>query len=306
MITVLLAAYNGEAYIRQQLDSILDQTYKELTIVISDDHSSDRTPEILKEYEQTYPDRITCMLNETASGSPQNNFFRLLRQARGEYVMLCDQDDLWLPDKAEVTLKEMKRLEKQWGRDVPLLVHGDLSVTDQDGRIRHKSMARYQKIAVLDNRFSHYLVENNITGNTVMINQGFYPYLTYIPQTCMMHDWWLGLLASCFGKISYIDRPLLLYRQHESNQVGSKGGMRQYAERLTHKHQVREQYRKLFLQAELFLDRFGTDMTGEQRETLEQFIKLQEMDRIKKIYTIWKYKFYKSTLIRTFGQMLSI
>lgn len=306
MVTVLLAAYNGEAYIRQQLDSILNQTYKELAIVISDDLSTDYTPGILKEYEQKHPDRVRCLRNEKASGSPQNNFFRLLREVSDEYVMLCDQDDIWLPDKTEVTLKEMKRLEKQWGKEVPLLVHGDLSVTDQSGNIRHKSMVQYQKIAVKDNRFSHYLVENNITGNTVMINQGFSPYLSYIPETCMMHDWWLGLVASCFGKISYIDRPLLLYRQHESNQVGSKSGIRQYAERLTHKDRVRQQYRNMFLQAELFLDRYGTEMAREQRVTLEQFINLQSMNRMQKIHTIWKYKFYKSTLIRTFGQMLSI
>lgn len=306
MVTVLLAAYNGEAYIRQQLDSILNQTYKKLTIVISDDLSSDKTPDILKEYEERHPDRIKCLRNEKASGSPQNNFFRLLHEVSDEYVMLCDQDDIWLPDKVEVTLKEMKRLEKRWGRSLPLLVHGDLSVTDQDGNIRHSSMARYQKIAVADNRFSHYLVENNITGNTVMVNQGFQRFLTYIPETCMMHDWWLGLLASCFGEISYIDRPLLLYRQHESNQVGSKSGIRQYAERLAHKEQAGKQYRKMFRQAELFLDRYGNDMTKERRETLEQFIKLQKYNRIKKIHTIWKYKFYKSTLIRTFGQMLSI
>jgi glycosyltransferase involved in cell wall biosynthesis len=306
MVTVLLATYNGEAYIRQQLDSILNQTHKELAIVISDDLSSDKTPAILKEYEDKYPDRVKCLMNEKASGSPQNNFFRLLCEVQDEYVMLCDQDDIWLPDKVEITLKEMRRLERRWGEAVPLLVHGDLSVTDQEGNVRHKSMVQYQKIAVTDNRFSHYLVENNITGNTVMLNQGFDPFLTYIPEICMMHDWWLGLLASCFGKISYIDRPLLLYRQHESNQVGSKSGIRQYAERLTHKEQVRKQYRKMFQQAELFLGRYGNDMTGEQKETLEQFIKLQKMNRIRKIRTIWKYKFYKSTLIRTFGQMLSI
>lgn len=306
MVTILLATYNGEAYLRQQLDSLLNQTCKELSILISDDLSTDRTSEIIKEYEKKHPDRIKSLKNIKPSGSPQSNFFRLLSSVDDDYIMLCDQDDIWLPHKVEVTLKEMKDMESQWGKERPLLIHGDLSVTDEKGAILHKSMARFQKIAVHDNRFTHYLVENNITGNTVMINRGFLPYFTYIPKQCMMHDWWLGLLASCFGKISYIDRPLVLYRQHGSNQVGSRGQMEQYVSRFTQKQRVKEQYRKMFLQARAFLKQYGEEMDREKREALEQFITLPDRSRLQKVRIIWKYKFYKSTIIRTLGQMLSI
>ncbi|WP_313344487.1 glycosyltransferase family 2 protein [Lacrimispora sp.] len=306
MVTILLATYNGETYLRQQLDSLLNQTHKELFILISDDLSSDRTPGIIKGYEKKYPNQIKSLKNIKASGSPQNNFFRLLSSADDDYIMLCDQDDIWLPHKVEVTLKEMKQMELKWGNDLPLLVHGDLSVTDEEGTIRQKSMARFQNIAVHDNRFTHYLVENNITGNTVMINRSFLSYLTYIPKQCMMHDWWLGLLASCFGKISYIDQPLLLYRQHGSNQVGSRGQMEQYVSRLTQKERVKEEYRKMFLQARAFLKQYGQEMDSEKREALEQFVTLPDKSRLEKVSIIWKYKFYKSTIIRTFGQMLSI
>jgi glycosyltransferase involved in cell wall biosynthesis len=306
MVTILLATYNGEAYIRQQLDSLLNQTHKELGILISDDQSTDRTPEIINEYKKKYPKQIQSLIHIKPSGSPQNNFFRLLSAADDDYIMLCDQDDIWLPDKVEVTLKEMKRLESQWGKDLPLLVHGDLSVTDEEGTIRHPSMAKFQKIAVYDNRFTHYLVENNITGNTIMINRSFLPFFSYLPKQCMMHDWWLGLLASCFGKISYIDRPLLLYRQHGSNQVGSKGGLEQYVTRLTQKERSKEQYRNMFLQARSFLKQYGKDMDEEKKEALEQFVQLPNRSRLNKMRIILKYKFYKSTVIRTFGQMLSI
>lgn len=271
MVSVLLASYNGEKYIREQLDSILGQTFSDLSIVISDDLSTDGTPSIIREYEEQYPGRVRCLKNRERSGSAQNNFFRLLTSVSDEYVMLCDQDDVWLPDKAEVTLREMKRLEAAWGAEVPLLVHGDLSVTDKTGNILHNSMAEYQKIAVHDNRFSHYLVENNITGNTVMINRAFLRFFAEIPKECVMHDWWLGLLASCFGRISYIDRPLVLYRQHGENQMGSKSGKEQYAERILNQDRIRENYRKMFVQAQMFLKLYGNEMSREQREVLEHF-----------------------------------
>lgn len=306
MVSVLLASYNGEKYIREQLDSILNQTFSDLSIVISDDLSTDGTPAMIREYEERYPERVRSLRNSESSGSAQNNFFRLLKLVTDEYIMLCDQDDIWLPDKVEVTLREMKKLEAEWGEAVPLLVHGDLSVTDKEGGILHKSMAEYQKIAVHDNRFSHYLVENNITGNTVMINKAFLGFLDDVPKECVMHDWWLGLLASCFGRISYIDRPLVLYRQHGDNQMGSRNGKEQYAERIRNQDAVRENYRKMFVQAQIFLKLYGNEMSRDQREVLEHFIKLPEKNRAEKIYTIWKYKLMKSTLIRTLGQMFSI
>ncbi|WP_367566818.1 glycosyltransferase family 2 protein [Lacrimispora sp.] len=306
MVSVLLASYNGEKYIREQMDSILNQTFPDLKVVVSDDLSTDRTPDIIRKYEEQYPDRVKSLKNEESSGSAQNNFFRLLSAVSDEYIMLCDQDDVWVADKVEITLKEMKRLEDDYGKDIPLLVHSDLSVVDEKGRVLHKSMAEYQKIAVHDNRLSHYLVENNITGNTVMINRAFLPFLTHKPEESMMHDWWLGLLAGCFGKISYIDRPLVLYRQHGSNQLGSQSGMEQYANRSHNREKVRENYRKMFKQAEVFLNCYQKDLSIEQREILEHFIQIPDKSRGEKIYTIWKYKFMKSTYIRTLGQMFSI
>lgn len=306
MVSVLLASYNGEKYIGRQIDSILNQTKSDIKLLISDDLSSDGTPQILREYKEKNPDCIEILNNDEESGSARDNFFRLLKAGKGDYLMLSDQDDIWLPHKAEVTLREMLKQEKKWGRDMPILVHGDLSVADENEVVLHKSMVRYQKIAVWNNRLSHYLVENNITGNTVMINRSFLRKMGEAPRTCVMHDWWLGLFASCFGKISYIDSPLVLYRQHGNNQVGAKSGMEQVAGRIKNRERVRDNYQKLFLQAEEFLNCYGSVMGREQKETVEEFIKLKEMNRLQKIQTIYKYNFYKSTPLRTLGQMLSI
>lgn len=306
MITVLLAAWNGERYLREQMESLLGQTNQEFTILISDDGSSDRTPEIISEYESRFPDRIKSLKNLKPSGSARDNFFRLLKSASDEYLMFCDQDDIWLPDKVEVTLREMKKMEKIWGKDMPILIHSDLSVTDQEGTILYPSMARYQKIGVNDNRTSHYLVENNITGNTMMINRSLKNLTGQIPDICVMHDWWLGLVASCFGKISYIDRPLVRYRQHGNNQVGAKSGMKQLSQRLSRQENVRENYRLLFKQAKSFVSIYKQSMTPAQRELFEEFITICRKSRAEKIKIILKYKLFKSTRVRTLGQMFSI
>lgn len=305
MVTILLAAYNGERFLKEQLDSLLSQTVKEIQILYSDDGSTDHTLDILEEYEARFPDTIK-RLSGKKTGSAWANFFRLLSEAEGDYFMLCDQDDVWLPQKVELTLKEMKAMEAKYGNKKPLLVHSDLSVTDKKGRVIHPSMVKYQKIAVKDNRFSHYLVENNITGNTVMINQALRHYLSFIPEECVMHDWWLGLLASCFGEIAYIGRPLLLYRQHEDNQVGSQGGLAQMMNRRRNHQAVRENYRKMFAQAEQFFNHYRNELSAGQQRTAEQFLALASMGRIKKIRTMIKYQFVKSTPFRTILQMFSI
>lgn len=309
MISVLLAAYNGAFYIREQLDSIIEQTWKDIKIVISDDGSTDGTLQAIKEYAARYPEKISILESSGSSGKAWKNFFRLLTYVEDGYVMFCDQDDVWLPDKVELTMKRMKKLERRYGAEIPLLVHSDLKVVDRELKTIHESMAVYQKLAVSHKSLNHYLVENNITGSTVMINHAFRRYFSYVPEECVMHDWWLGLLASSFGKISYINQPLALYRQHGNNQLGAESSRAtavQLAKRLRTGEAVRENYRLMFKQASLFLSHYADQLTGGQRELLEHFIRIPKMSRSGKIYTILKYHLFKSTPARTLGQMFSI
>lgn len=306
MVTVLMASYNGEKYLKEQLDSILDQTFPDIRIVVSDDGSTDQTLNILKQYKKNAPDRVFCLSDTGNFGSPQNNFFHLLQNVSDEYLMLSDQDDIWEPEKVELMRNEMKHQEYLVGRDTPILIHSDLSIMDQSGEIKHQSMAKYQKIPTKVRTLSHYLVENNITGNTIMINQAFQTFFSYIPETCMMHDWWMGLLGCCFGRIVYLDRPLVRYRQHETNQLGSKSGFIQCLSRFENKEKVRENYSRMFRQAELFYTQYSKNLTDEQRELIQGFLSLRQQNRLGKIVTILKYKFFKSTPIRTLGQMFFI
>lgn len=361
MITVLVAAYNGEAYIREQMDSILAQSQGGIHIVVSDDCSTDSTPEILDCYQRQHPGRVTVIRRSRPSGGAAAHFLGLLsalagmdpasmdlegidtearRRAPGEaaaagreigsedsdgfgnavkaglpvaaaqagYFMLSDQDDVWLPQKAEKLLMCMQELEAGLKPGTPALVHSDLAVVDENLRVLAHSFFKYQKISPQRTALPQLLVQNNVTGGAVMINRAMVELLAKLPRICLMHDAWLALLASCFGAIGWVDEPLYLYRQHRSNTLGAEKGdnLKGVRDRLEDGSGASENYRKMFGQARCLLELFPERLTGEQKEILNAFVRIPELGRIQKIRTIIKYGFTKNTWLRTLGQMLMI
>ena len=120
MIDILLSAYNGQKFIKEQIDSIIGQTIGDWRLLISDDCSTDGTLDVLATFRED--SRIELVSQNVKYGSARDNFLNLLNYASGDYVMFCDQDDVWLPDKIEVTLRLMEELERANGSDIPLLV----------------------------------------------------------------------------------------------------------------------------------------------------------------------------------------
>lgn len=131
-ITILMATYNGEKYLSEQLDSILEQSYPNWRLLISDDCSTDGTPLLLLEYQRRFTDKITILPNECRFGSAKGNFLHLMKQSTPGYAMFCDQDDIWHRDKIEKTLEVMKQMETEATQDYPLLVFTDLCVVSAD------------------------------------------------------------------------------------------------------------------------------------------------------------------------------
>lgn len=343
MITVLVASYNGSRYIKQQLDSILAQDEKDIHILVSDDCSADGSGELLKEYEERHRDRILVLFRRKPSGGAAAHFLKLLklmadaahgpeeqpqhgsllpeyevtksqlahlgRLAGADYFMLSDQDDVWLPQKARMLSDKMKEMEGEPGHSrLPLLVHSDLTVTDEELRPIADSFFRYQKISPERTRLPQLLVQNNVTGGAVMLSRSMLPYLQEIPGVCLMHDAWLALIASCFGEIGWVDRPLYYYRQHGGNTLGAEKGdnLDSVRARVKDGGSARENYRKMFGQAECFYHMFRSCLNREQQETLEAFIRLPRCGRLGKMGLMVKYGFTKNTLVRTLGQMLFI
>ena len=224
MVTILMAVYNGGSYLKEQLESIRRQTYTKWKLIVRDDGSSDNPAEVLSEFAASTDNEVTVFINNPPEGSAKKNFARLIKDASSsQYIMFCDQDDIWKDDKIEISIKAMKKLEAKYGSNMPLLVHGDLEVADQDMNIISGSMFALSHI----NRhpsLAELVIQNNVTGCTMLINQPLCKGVTSIAgmEDVIMHDYIIALYARVFGKTAFINKPLLSYRQHGSNSVGAK------------------------------------------------------------------------------------
>ena len=326
MVTVLLCTYNGAAYVRAQLQSILDQTVQNLHVVVSDDGSTDETLAIVGAMAAAHPGRITILRQDPPTGSAQRHFLKLLVEQAydvADYIMLSDQDDVWLPDKVEKTLARMQADEaacRAAGEaNASILVHCDSRIVDRALREIAPSFVAYQKMTPSRCQLQQLLVQNNVVGGALMINRALAERITEIPAHCVMHDQWIALVASAFGHIDFVPEALYLYRQHGDNVLGAGKGSRimeilgrfgigrkdgkTKAEMDAHSQRV---YREMFLQAESFRRCFDAELSAQQKHLLDEFTAIPKRNRLGKICTILRYGFTYNLFHRTVGECLFI
>lgn len=221
-ILVLLSTYNGELYLKMQLDSLLDQTGVELHILARDDGSADSTAVILKDYQERYPDKLSLIWGRNL-GLP-HSYFELMRYASSNmnnyyhYYAFCDQDDIWLPDKLQ---KAAICLQSE-NHEIPLMYCSSTQMVDHQLNKLHVWPAYPSKKLSLYNA----LVENIAVGCTVVLNrQAVQQIAAHFPQNLnhvIMHDWWAYLWVSAFGCVIFDRHPSILYRQHGRNTLGGQ------------------------------------------------------------------------------------
>lgn len=216
-VFVLLSTYNGEKYLKEQLDSLFCQKGCQVQLLIRDDGSTDATKEIIRQYQNgLFRDRI-LLLEEGKNIGVIQSFFWLMHKAEElpyGYYALADQDDIWMPDKLLAALLALK--SKEAGRGACLYTCA-LQPVDENGKELQAGI-RYPKMRPA---FGNALVENICTGCTCVMNRDMLLLLSgKTPKFTVMHDFWLYLLASAFGKIIYDKTPHVLYRQHGNNSVG--------------------------------------------------------------------------------------
>jgi glycosyltransferase involved in cell wall biosynthesis len=219
-VEVVLCTYNGAAFLRAQLQSLADQSTPAECVTISDDGSSDATVEISR----SFKGRLNVQLSETESRlGATGNFSRALSQARGELILLCDQDDIWHSNKIERLLGEMAQYPEA------LLIHSDARIIDRSGTVSDRTL--FSRLLIPPNEFQRYdggdvlavlLRRNVVTGCTAALRRRLLDDALPIPDG-YWHDEWLALIAAAVGTIRRIDEPLIDYRVHSQNQAGLRG-----------------------------------------------------------------------------------
>ncbi len=305
-IDILLATYNSEIYLKETIESIIKQTYTNWRLLIRDDCSTDNTLDILRSYEKTYPNKMVVIEGDENIGACQN-FGRLMELSDSEYVMFCDNDDIWLPDKIMISLNKMKELNDIHNKDVPILIHTDMVVVDDKLKVLANSYWCYQNIDPGKNSLSRLLLQNVVTGCTMMINSKLRQRATPIPKEIIMHDWWLALIASAIGKIEPINIQTLLYRQHGGNIVGAPKRDFAYAlAKIRCISDIRTNIKANQAQARMLLNRFVNDLTEYNRNCLVSFINIFNYNYIKRRYCLFRYKLLKNSFARNLAMLIYI
>lgn len=300
-IDILLSTFNGEKYIRELLDSLIKQTFCDWRLLIRDDGSTDNTVKIVYEYARNYPDKIVFAEDEDKNIGVCQSFARLLEQSDSEYAMFCDQDDVWLDNKIEITFNKMKEIESK-NKDIPVLIHTDLRVVDAGLSIVSNSMWRFQKLDPRRKSLNYLIVQNNVTGCTTMINKKLKEIALPLPKEAIVHDWWVALSASAFGEIGYIDRPTILYRQHGKNDIGAKEySLKYFFARLNNIEGANMIFYKSTEQAGAFLEKCEGILDEENKDMLECFSSMDNKRTMERLKSIFKYRFTKSGLLRNAG-----
>lgn len=294
-VRVMLSTFNGELYLAEQLESILDQQGIDLQLVIRDDGSTDRTLEILHQYQQLYPKKIV-LLTGSNQGVP-GSFFELLKLELEdfEYFAFSDQDDVWKNDKLARAVASLSCNSK----NQPVMYCSSTTMVDENLNVIKVWPDQPGKGLSMYNA----LIENVAVGCTMVLNREAMQLIQrHMPDHLsgiIMHDWWIYLSVSSLGKVIFDPVPYILYRQHSSNVLGgqSDSGFSKWAQRLQRFIGAKNHY-ILSRQAEIFLSCFGHRLTSNQKRDIERFLQVRHKNVLLRCwYAIVVSPFYRQASI---------
>ena len=218
-IDILMATYNGEKYLVEQLDSIINQTYHNWNLLIRDDNSTDKTLEIIQNYHKK-DKRIKILKDNKGNLGIVRNFEELLKSSESEFIMFSDQDDIWVENKLDMYLKMIEKIKNKG-----FMIHSDAILFDKnksnilkDTFISKKAINRG-----LENVFFNYFVQ----GATILISKEIKNFILPFPKEVYLHDRYIHLISELFFERIFVNKALIYYRQHGDNQIGAKNTIRE-------------------------------------------------------------------------------
>ena len=280
-VHIVCAVYNGAQFLPEFLKSVQTQSVTNWLLWIRDDTSTDLSVTVIRGASAT-DERVRLLEASGDQLGPAGAFSWLLERVpeNAPYIMFADQDDVWLPNKIEYTLSAMNLAEQS---ELAVMVHTDMTVVDQHLKEIDPSFWHFAHIDPQYTKLEHLAVQNVATGATVMINRALRERVGRIPSAAAMHDWWIALVASAFGHILAISTPTMLYRQHAANAIGatkpaSALSLTEVPSRITGAFarvgKVRADISKAARQAGAFAERYGSQLSEEQRRFLTDYARI--------------------------------
>ncbi len=279
-VDIVMATYNGAKYIKPQILSILAQTHSEWKLIIHDDGSSDKTVVIIKEL-QKLDDRITLIEDEEKFGNPGTNFLHTLKFVTAPFIMFCDQDDIWFESKIELHLNRIR------DKKIPYAVYSN-GYTYNGKTITSQNFINFHRTNLRDSLF----LNGGIHGCCVMFNKALLDiFNNNLPPYVFMHDHFITIAAVTFGKMEYIDKALMLYRQHDRNVTGNVV-LSPTARIKTFLDSDNPVLEKRHYQAnESFYQHFNNQLSASQKELFIGYLEYPKVTKIQRLLTILKFQF---------------
>ena len=288
-ISVALATYNGAKYLPELLDSLTRQTVLPYEVVVSDDSSDDDTLSILNLYAQKLP--IIIHISEKSIGVV-SNFKRAVAMCRGDYIAFCDQDDVWFPDKLALSLEKLLTIDDI----LPAMVFTDVTVVDDSLRPIANSYWQHRKLNPAYETFASLLWGNFVTGFTMLINKPMAYEVAKMPDTVLMHDFWIACIAYGLGHCDYISQPTSFYRQHTSNVTNNDAvtlllRYKRLVEFLRNSRDSRLYLQPQLNQARLFYELYSQILGTKNKKIVTNFLKMESRSPLYRKWSAFLIKF---------------
>ena len=259
-----MATYNGEKYLVEQLDSIINQTYHNWNLLIRDDNSTDKTLEIIQNYHKK-DKRIKILKDNKGNLGIVRNFEELLKSSESEFIMFSDQDDIWVENKLDMYLKMIEKIKNKG-----FMIHSDAILFDKNKSniLKDTFISKKAINKGLENVFFNYFVQ----GATILISKEIKNFILPFPKEVYLHDRYIHLISELFFERIFVNKALIYYRQHGDNQIGAKNTIRE----LLSKRYFDERDRQLI---KVIYNKYGSLLTEDKKKLIEEYFKITDIEK---------------------------